>query len=189
MNTAFLPARRFAIGALLVALLLALGLCAFGCAPQKTSEEIIREGVTQEFDHMQDTVSNAMGGNTGLSQFGVDDKKFTNAWLSEFKYTIDDIKVDGNQATATVTITCKSLSQALNQWNTQLNALVADPSTYQLSEDELNKKIGSMLMECINNAPAVTTTVQLPYVLEGNTWKPGSNFETELSKAFMGATQ
>lgn len=185
-------APRIGIIGMAILIVALMSLVLYGCGG-KSNEEIIREGAIAEFDAIKNlddkTIEDALGDfteNADLREFGIDSIDFCRAWLEGFDYSIDDIVVEDSKATVTATIHCKSIESALNAWQEQLDELVDNESVYDLSTDALNKKIGSLLMECVDSAPMVTTTVELPYELKDKVWKPGSGFDAALGKAFTG---
>lgn len=176
--------------AAILAVTMFAGLTGCGEAP----EEVIRKGVTEELESIknldQSALDEIMAGagaaNAGLDQYGIDMEEFCRTWLSGFDYSVDDVKVDGDNATATVTITCKSLMEGINVFSDKVTELSNDPEAMSMTSEEVNQKLGSLLMESIGEAPAETNTVDLPYVLNGNTWEPGAGFDAALSQAFAG---
>ncbi|MEG0375102.1 MAG: hypothetical protein RR547_12510 [Raoultibacter sp.] len=175
--------------AIAVAALLLTGLTACG---GEAPEDIIRKGVTEELESIKnldqaaldEIVAGAASSGTDFEEYGISMDDFARTWLSGFDYTVDSVTVNGEDATATVTVTCKSLMEGVNIWLEKATEAASDPAIASLPTDELNKKIGSLLLESIGAAPTETNTVDLPYVLNGNTWEPGPGFDTALSQAF-----
>ncbi|WP_417142375.1 hypothetical protein [Raoultibacter massiliensis] len=160
----------------------------------ESAEDVIRKGVTEELESIKnldqtaldEIMAGAGAANAGLEEYGIDMEEFCRTWLDGFDYSVDNVTVDGENATATVTITCKSLAEGINIFMDKVTALTEDPEAMSKSMDELNQMMGTMLMEGIGEAPVETNTVDLPYVLNGNTWEPGPGFDTALSQAFAG---
>lgn len=193
METTRKPLAKAALLALAAALAatMLMGLTACG---GESAEDVIRKGVTEELESIknldQAALDEIMAGtgtaSAGLEEYGVDMEEFCRTWLDGFDYSVDDVTVDGDKATVKVTITCKSLMEGVNIFMEKVTALTEDPDAMSQSMDELNKQMGPMLMEAIGEAPAETNTVDLPYVLNGNTWEPGTGFDAALSEAFAG---
>lgn len=177
--------------ALAVAALLLTGLTACG---GETPEDIIRKGVTEELESIKsldqaaldEIVAGAASSGTDFEEYGISMDEFARTWLSGFDYTVDNVTVEGQEANATVTVTCKSLMEGVNIWLEKATEVASDPEVASLPTDELNKKLGTLLIESIGEAPTQTNTVDLPYVLNGNTWEPGSGFDAALSEVFAG---
>lgn len=160
----------------------------------ESAEDVIRKGVTEELESIKnldqaaldEIMAGAGAADAGLDEYGIDMEEFCRTWLTGFDYSVDNVTVDGEKATVTVTITCKSLMEGVNIFMDKVTALTEDPEAMSQSMDELNQQMGTMLMEAIGEAPAETNTVDLPYVLNGNTWEPGAGFDTALGQAFAG---
>lgn len=173
-----------------VALVLAAGLVACG---GKSNEEVIREGVTQEFESIKNlddaTLDEILGGFTesaDLSEYGIDNAEFCKSWLSGFDYTVDDVVVDGDNATVTVSVTIKSLEEALTNWQSKMEELAGSEEYASMTTEDLYAAIGTSLMESLDTASMSNETVELPYTLNGNTWEPGAGFDAALAQAFTG---
>ncbi len=192
METGRKPLTKWALLALAAALAATMlaGLTACG---GESPEDVIRKGVTEELESIKnldqaalDEITAGAGAADGLDEYGIDVEEFCRTWLDGFDYSVDEVKVDGESATAKVTISCKSLMEGINIFMEKVTALAEDPAAAELSSEELNKKMGTMLVESVGEAPIETNTVDLPYVLNGNTWEPGAGFDTALSEAFAG---
>jgi len=167
-----------------------LGMTIVGCSG-KSSEDVIREGVTQQLEEVKDfddetikSLSSATA--VDLSEWGIDIEEFCRTWLSDYDYKVEDVVVDGDDATVKVSITNKSLGDALTTWFDDLTERSADEAIAAMSDEERYELVGSSLMEAIKAAPSKTNSVELPYKLENNVWTPGTGFETLLTDAFIG---
>ncbi|MFR1167807.1 MAG: hypothetical protein ACLSDQ_09590 [Adlercreutzia equolifaciens] len=79
--------------------------------------------------------------------YGIDGVEFMKSYLSGFDYTIDSINVDGDSATAQITLTCKSYTGYLQALQTAVDEVTADPDALAaLSNDEINQKIGEIVI-------------------------------------------
>lgn len=188
MKTTMTKTFKMLVAALMVAVL-AVSLTACG---GKSDEEVIREGVTSEFE----TIKNYDGTGTSeifgdvsemaeLDQFGISADDFFKTWLSGFDYSVDDVTVDGNNATVKVTVTIKSFAEAMEDFQTRISEIDATTMADK-TQEELYAEMGTMLMDCIDSASLMTETVELPYTLNGNEWAPGAGFESALSQALFG---
>ena len=190
MQTIRSSAARAALAFALVAMcaLLAVGLSACG---SKAPEDVIREGVTQELESIKnldqaaldEILAGAGETATDLEEYGISVEDFARAWLDGFDYAVNDVTVDGENATVAVDISCRSLTGAMESW---LTDIVSDDSLLDLTTEELNSYIGSSLIEAIGAASIETNSAELPYVLNGNTWEPGAGFDDALGQAFLG---
>ena len=111
------------LAALLLAALCALGAVGLvGCGGPSV-EEVIREGVTAEFEAVVDTESeeyqelvDALEQAGDLATYGVDEKAFMDSMYDGFAYEIGDIAVDEEAGTAVVDVklTCKTFAEIFN---------------------------------------------------------------------------
>lgn len=105
-------------------------------------------------------------------------------WARE--YHIDEVKVDGDNATATVVLTCKkfdAFAQALTEATT---ALAEDGQTAELDADQINEKVGQLVLEALGSVePTESNPVELPFARTDNAWGPASGAEQALSTALF----
>lgn len=53
-----------------------------------------------------------------------------------------------------------------------------------MTQSEIYKEVGKILMDALDEAPIESVTIDLPYELKNNAWQRASGFEAALSKAF-----
>lgn len=175
----------------LAAALLALGAVALvGCGPN--DEEVIREGVSAELDklkNLDDETLDLLASEAGaddLATYGIDAKAFVSSYLAGFDYRIENVSVDGENATATVVLTCKSFSQYTDSLQEAVTTLAADESIRSMSEDEQNAKFGETIMSSLNGLSAVETgPIDLAFAREGNTWNATQEAEQAITSALF----
>ncbi len=175
----------------LAAALLAVGAMALtGCG--QNSEEVVRDGVAAELDKLKNLDDETLqllaseSGASSLATYGIDAEEFVTSYLSGFDYRIDDVTVDGNNATATVVLTCKSFSEYTKGLEDATDAMTKDESVLSMSSDELNNKIGETVMNTIAEVPtAETDPIELTFTLEGNEWTPTSATEQAIATALF----
>jgi hypothetical protein len=179
---------------LLVAAFCALGVFTLsGCAQKQTDEEVIREQLTTELDSIKNVDSNFVDdfsesiNMTQLSVYGIDGTDFMQAYLNGFDYSIDDISVEGDQATATVTLTCKSYSGYQNALEDAVTKITENPEELTtMTEDDINKKIGEIVIGSLENVDlAQTTPIEIKYTKENDTWEPASSTSGDIASALM----
>ena len=121
-----------------------------------------------------------------LATYGIDAKSFIAAYLDGFDYRIDEVKVDGDNATATVVLTCKkfdAFAQALTEATT---ALAEDGQTAELDADQINEKVGQLVLEALGSVePTESNPVELPFARTDNAWGPASGAEQALPTALF----
>lgn len=157
------------------ALMAAFALVATGCA-SASSEDAIRQAVSQELDIYKNLDEEAMNmvmesaESEGLTDLGIDGREFATAVLDGFDYTINSVTIDGNHATANVTITSKSMSDFEQRLNDSASALVDAPSTSLMSSDEIKQKVGELAMETFGETEIIDETIDIEFELKDSTW-------------------
>ena len=96
------------------------------------------------------------------------------AYFGGFDYVIDDVTVDGDTATATVTLTCKSFDDYMNA--------VTDVAMSASSDTDL----GAAIIEAVNAIePVQIDPIEIPYEKVDNTWEPTAEGEQALYSALF----
>ena len=172
---------------LMLALAAALSLSLVACG--KSDQDVIRDGITAEFESIKNLTNKDLfdgftQGAGDLSTYGIDNEEFLRAWLSDFDYSVDNVSVNGNNATVTVTVTCKLMADFMDAAMEEAEDL--SERAGDMTQKELNQEVGKLLMKAITNMSAKTTKITLSYVKDGNVWKPGPNFDSELAPGFIG---
>lgn len=182
----------------LLAIVLAATMMCFGAlvlsSCGKSDEEVVREGVARELDMVKNKDPEFMESITDaalaseMDAYGIDANEFMTSYLEGFDYTIDDVTVDGSNATATVTITCKTLSDIYEQVLGSAEEAANSTDTSSLSEDEANQMVGQIMMDSVAQVQAtIQAPVELTFTLNGNTWEPTAAAESALQTALFGA--
>lgn len=182
--------RKLRLASILTVIMLAAGMLA-GCGGN--DEEVIKKGITDELEsikNLDEEVLDELQVDSLTSQMepmGIDGKEFMKEYLSGFDYEIGEVKVDGKKATASVTLKCRSFKDynaALGKASEELTKDVE--ALAELSEDELNKKIGGIIMDTVSEAEVKETDpIEISYELTDNTWTPAADTEQNISKAML----
>lgn len=178
------------VAGLAVVLLAAGAVSLVACGP--SAEEVVRQGVSDELERLK-THDPALveelaadSAAAGLEAYGIDAQEFVTAYLDGFDYRIDKVVVNGDTATATVTLTCKKFDAFNDALTTASIALAEDEEIASLSTDEINQKIGQTVLEALASVEATESEpVDLPFSLENNVWTPTSDTEKALSSALF----
>lgn len=94
--------------------------------------------------------------------------------------------VDGETATATVTLTLKSFNEFNESLTAAMDSLLADDSLVSLSEEDLYTRIGQSVMDAVNTLePKQIEPLTITYELVDNEWTPTSDSQTQLDNALM----
>ena len=159
-----------------------------GCNANEANEEVIRTSITEELDpsknHDSTVVSQMRQQNAvALATVGLDGQEYADALLDGFDYTIEDVTVDGSDATATIVMTQKDLDE--DQVEAMMDELSEDPEFAEMSLDERKAAVSGKIMEYIASVPAAPQDpVTLEFVLNGNQWEPTDTTTMKLQNLF-----
>lgn len=179
---------------LAVLLALSVGMIGLsGCKGGTNDEDAIRASLTSELNsikNIDDTFVNEFSESIDMSQlsvYGIDGVEFMKSYLNGFDYSIDSINVDGDSATAQITLTCKSYTGYEQTLQQAVNEITADPdSLAKLSNDEINKKIGEIVIGSLDNVElAPTQPISITYTKVDGTWEPASSTSGDIAAALM----
>jgi hypothetical protein len=145
-----------------------------GCA---NNEKVIRDGLTEEFNQFKDVAAVEKAGMSG----GMPTEVLA-AWLNGYAFEIGEITVDGNSATAELTITCKPLYTATANAESRITS---EPST-ATTEAENTARINEILLEELGKLSPVTTKLVLICERTGNTWTVSDKSVNEYMDALLG---
>ena len=179
-----------------LATLLALSIGMVGlasCSSGTSDEDAIRASLSSELDsikNIDDAFVNEFSESIDMSQlsvYGIDGVEFMKSYLSGFDYTIDSINVDGDSATAQITLTCKSYTGYLQALAKAVGAGTADPDALAaLSNDEINQKIGEIVIGSLDGVElAATQPITITYTKVDGTWEPASSTSGDIAAALM----
>lgn len=179
---------------ILIAALSMLALCACNSGP--SSEGVIREGLSEEFDMIVnkkgddwDEMISDIEEEADLSMFGIDAEEFVNVLFDGFDYEITSVDVDeeDNTAVAHVTLTSKSMKDVMDALEEAANDFMNDPANYEgLSEDDLYKKVGELMMEAIRGVETREIDVDLECERdEDGNWTEADSVADEISNALL----
>lgn len=181
-----------------LATLLALSIGMVGlasCSSGTSDEDAIRASLSSELDsikNIDDAFVNEFSESIDMSQlsvYGIDGVEFMKSYLSGFDYTIDSINVDGDSATAQITLTCKSYTGYLQALQTAVDEVTADPDALAaLSNDEINQKIGEIVIGSLDGVELAATqpiTITITYTKVDGTWEPASSTSGDIAAALM----
>ena len=161
-----------------------------GCGP--SAEDVVRQGVADELERLKThdaALLDELAAGSGADQlavYGIDSQTFIAGYLDGFDYRIDEVTIEGDKATATVVLTSKKLdvfTQALTEATT---TLAADESVAALGTEELNEKVGQVVLEVLAKVePTESAPIELPFERKDSTWSPSSGAEQVLSSALF----
>lgn len=179
---------------ILIAALSMLALCACNNGP--SAEEVIREGLSEEFDMIVnkkgddwDEMISDIEDEADLSTFGIDAEEFVNVLFDGFDYEITSVDVDEEDDTAVahVTLTSKSMKDVMAALEQAADDFTSDPNNYAgLSEDDIYKKVGELMMDAIRGVETQNVDVDLECERdEDGNWSKADSVADEITNALM----
>ncbi|MDY2778140.1 MAG: hypothetical protein SOU51_07140 [Collinsella sp.] len=183
--------KRIALIAM-IPLLAVLSLVLVGCGGPSV-EELIREDISAQFDGVKAGDSDLIdgieeGAGEDLEMLGVEAKDFASSYLDGFDYKIESVDVDEGNGTAVahVKLTCKSMTEILTGFQTAFEEKVQSMDISSITEDELYKLGGEVMIDVINNLEPHEADVDIKYnKVSDNEWEIDSSAEAELLAALM----
>lgn len=185
---------RKIVVALCITSLVAVGSMALaGCG--KSDEETVRESITAELEsakNLDQEFVDAFGAEIegNLSEFedyGVSSADIVNAWLGGFDYTVDEVTVDdeAKTATATVSVTGKTLTDLMKAVTKSLKSLTKDEDAIT-GADDTDALIAQTIIDAMNNVePTEKDAITVEYTFENNAWTPTTSVASTLSNALL----
>lgn len=159
-----------------------------GCNSDEANEQVIRESLTQELDpyknHDASVINQIRSANAvELATIGIDGEEYATALLDGFDYSIEDVAVDGDQATVTLIMTQKNISE--DDATAIMEELAADPAFLEMDIEARKAQISDKIFEYIESvqaAPQDPVTIDL--VLNGNMWELTDESEAKMENLF-----
>lgn len=187
--------RGFVFG--MMAVLAAAVLVLAGCGGPK-AEDVIREGVTAEFDkikNLDDSLIDEMTSEmddeeaSAFTELGIDMKDYLKSYFAGFDYEIGEIEVDEKAGTGTVQMkaSCKSLERIVTDFADQFQAKLSEVDPTNVTEDDLFKMGGQLFMDITDNAEMrdVEFTLSVEKDSDGN-WGFADGVEDEIYEMLLG---
>lgn len=172
------------LAALAMVALFAFTAC--GTSPDE-SKKMITDSLNEEFAMIQNPENFnlseifAQSNSAELEKMKLDGDTIAQSVYGGFDYAVDEVVVDGDKAVATITVSGKSSSEIKaklanleteipNLLQAEMDARANDPSKGEMTEDEIYEFSGVQFMKAFEEAPVVTETIQIHYVIENETW-------------------
>lgn len=180
---------------LLAAAALACGLMLAACSSEPGPEEDVKAEIASQFDAIKnldqesiDQLAADVSATNDLEAYGIDGVAYVTSMLSGFDYEIKDVVIDesGENATATVALTRKSFSDAGARATELSEELAASGAMVDMTMDEMNKKIGSIMVQAMDETATKTTDCTFEYGLVEGTWTAKDGTDQQVYAAFFG---
>lgn len=186
--------RTFA--AMIVAVLaVACGITLGACSSGPSAEELIREDLTTNLDEIKNLDDEAMDelaaemGDLGLGDYGIGAEDLITSMIDGFDYSIDSIDVEEDTATASVTVTAKSMSELMDldydAMSDDILDAVASGEVDITDEDAINAWAGEYIMGIIDALEPVEKDITLTYVNGEDGWEMDESSESEAAQIFL----
>ena len=180
---------------LCAALALVGGLALAGCSATPDPEEAIKADLTSNFDALKNLDEDAVEemveamDSVGLDAYGIDSKELLASMLDGFDYSIDSIAVEDDTATATVTVTSKSMSELTNMdsdamYDAIMEALTSgelDPN----DDEAVNAWAGEYVMGILDTIEPSEKTVEIDYINGDDGWEMDESSSSEVERIFV----
>ncbi len=168
-----------------------------GCSAGPSAMELIEENVKSELDlitsdptALADGIAESMG--QELDALGVDAEAFSEAYFEGYEYTIDMVNVDEDAGTAIVTVsmTCKPMVAVVERFKMLFTEKVNSVDLNDMTQDDLYKLGGKMLMDAVKSVEPTETNIHLYYSKdEDGDWKASDKAVQELTNALKGSVE
>lgn len=182
---------------LFLGIFLALSFCITGCASNASHDEkieanieIIEDSLKQNFDQVKskdfvNELSKSISNDENLAAYGVSASEMCEAWLSDFNYDINNVTIEGNKATANLTLHIKPLNKATNEWNELVDEQVALPEEKK-SEALSNDELGKRFIEMLSGSTPQPQTIDITYTQNADgIWEADESYSDVLRAAFL----
>lgn len=182
--------------AMIVAVLaVACGITLGACSSGPSAEELIREDLTTNLDEIKNLDDEAMDelaaemGDLGLGDYGIGAEDLITSMIDGFDYSIDSIDVEEDTATASVTVTAKSMSELMDldydAMSDDILDAVASGEVDITDEDAINAWAGEYIMGIIDALEPVEKDITLTYVNGEDGWEMDESSESEAAQIFL----
>ena len=179
------------VAVLAVACGLALGACSSG----PSAEEIIREDIVANLDDVKNVDDEMLDGLTrqvgsiGLEDYGIGADTLVTSMLDGFDYSIGSIEVEDDTATASVTVTAKSMSELMNLDYSSMSDDIVDAVTSgevdATDEEAVNAWVGEYIMGMVDALEPVEKDITLTYVNGDDGWELDESSSNEAAQIFL----
>jgi len=172
---------RRLVRTLLVAVLgLAITVGVAGCA--KNDEELIRAAITESMEVLKNPTEENLSvyledssvDMSQLEQYGVDPYEFLSHCFAKFDYKVNDVVIDGKDATANITITNVDLGAAAETAAADITANLGDYADVLSSQDAEQGLMKVFMQKFYEQLDAATETIDTPaelkFTKDGDEW-------------------
>lgn len=147
---------------------------------------IIEDTDSDEYQELVDMMDASAKG-AGIDEYGITGEEIVDSLFDGYEYEIAEIEVDkeAGEATATVEVTCKSLSDIEDKMYELMYDALENPDLYSMTEEELNAEIGRIVQGAFDEVEPRTTDLELTYSEDDGEWTADADPFNELADCFM----
>lgn len=186
---------RTFVSMIAVVLAVVCGITLGACSSGPSAEELIREDLTANLDEIKNLDDEAMDelvaemGDLGLGDYGIGAEDLITSMIDGFDYSIDSIDVEEDTATASVTVTAKSMSELMDldydAMSDDILDAVASGEVDITDDDAINAWVGEYIMGIIDGLEPVEKDITLTYVNGDDGWEMDEGSESEAAQIFL----
>lgn len=181
----------------MIAVILAVvcGVTLGACSSGPSAEEIIREDVTANLDEVKNLDGETMDelvaeiGDLGLGDYGIGAEDLITSMIDGFDYSIDSIDVEEDTATASVTVTAKSMTEFMNfDYDVMADDIVDAVMSGEVDgtdDDAVNAWVGEYIMGMIDAIEPAEKSITLTYVNGEDGWELDESSNSEAAQIFL----
>lgn len=191
---------RRLVRTLLVAVLgLTITVGVAGCA--KNDEELIRAAITESMEVLKNPTEENLSAYledssvdmSSLEQYGVDPYEFLSHCFAKFDYKVNDVVIDGKDATANITITNVDLGTAAEAAAADITANLGDYADVLSSQDAEQGLMKVFMQKFYEQLDAATDTIDTPaelkFTKDGDEWVVDEDSIVTLVEGMYGGVQ
>lgn len=176
-------------------LAVACGLSLGACSSGPSAEDIILEDITTNLDdikNMDDATLDGLArqiGSVGLEEYGVDTGTLITSMIDGFDYSIESVEVEDDTATASVTVTVKSMTEFMNfDYDVMADDIVDAVTSGEIDttdQDAFNAWVGEYIMGMIDDLEPVEKDITFTYVNGEDGWELDESSVNDAAQIFL----
>lgn len=176
-------------------LAVACGLSLGACSSGPSAEDIILEDITTNLDdikNMDDATLDGLArqiGSVGLEEYGVDTGTLITSMIDGFDYSIESVEVEDDTATASVTVTVKSMTEFMNfDYDVMADDIVDAVTSGEIDttdQDAFNAWVGEYIMAMIDDLEPVEKDITFTYVNGEDGWELDESSVNDAAQIFL----
>ena len=176
-------------------LAVACGLSLGACSSGPSAEDLILEDITTNLDdikNMDDATLDGLArqiGSVGLEEYGVDTGTLITSMIDGFDYSIESVEVEDDTATASVTVTVKSMTEFMNfDYDVMADDIVDAVTSGEIDttdQDAFNAWVGEYIMGMIDDLEPVEKDITFTYVNGEDGWELDESSVNDAAQIFL----